>query len=171
MSNFENGNLQGLFQNARHGVEIYQKNKSYGALQTVIPIQNLVEAHPTASEHDKRIIADTTLQHLATLQSEGLDDYNCFILARNLGHTLDKANRTASNQATSEFSATLAERGLRSFLKLAHAKAIQQGENPEEFMFDELAAARVQATGAMGALFTKTYEDAKPLRRISLPRQ
>lgn len=168
MSNFENGNLQALFQEAQHGVEIYQKDKSFSALQTIIPIQSFIEAHPVASENDKKIIADATLQHLATLQSEGLDDYNCFILARTLGHALDKANKATSNQSTSEFSVALAEHGLRSFLKLSHAKAIQQGENPEKFMFSEVAAARIQATGTMGALFKKTYEKAKPLRSLSL---
>lgn len=168
MSNFEDGQLQGLFQQAQRGVEVYQKNKRYSVLDTTFPLQDFVSTYPYASTNDQKIIMDTTLQHLATLQAAGLKTNEYFLLARTLGNALDKAAKNSKNSSESQFSEALAECGLKSFLQLTHAKATQEGEDPAKFAFQELGAAAVQTTGAMGALFKKTYQEAKPFGKISL---
>lgn len=168
MTGQQTHNLEPLLEQVENAVLTYQDTQNFDMLAVACPLQDLATAFTSASVCDRATIEMATIKCLTGLQSAGLESARLFVLTRGLCHQLDKAAKNQADESVSNFSKALAEYGLGRFLHMAYAKASGIGEDPETFTFNELAAARIQATGSMGMAFTKKYADSKAAGKIAL---
>lgn len=168
MAGLQKQDIQPLLEQAEQAVRSYQNTQKFDALAVACPLQDLTAAFAGASTDDRVTIKETTIKHITDLQNAGLDNANLFILTRGLCNLLDKAVKNQKEESVADFSKTLAEYGLGRFLHMAYAKASSEGIDPEAATFSELAAARIQATGSMGIVFTKKHADTKAAGKVTL---
>ncbi len=164
MSAFENGTLKTLFDNIQRELDNTQaiaKN-----MELIFCLQDVVAEYAKSSPADQKLAEEMLMKNLETMRERGLNDKQIFVIVRNLSHNADRAVKTTPNPATTAFSERFANLALLSFISASRADALTTGEDPDLKSFNDLAAARVQATGTVGVVFRNTYEIARDVGKL-----